>query len=77
MATSETVGFESDIKPLFREHDRQSMKFRFDLWSHDDVSQNSDLILERLRMGSMPCDGEWPSDRVDLFQRWVAEGKQP
>lgn len=27
--------FEDDIKPLFRERDRDSMRFAFDLWSLD------------------------------------------
>ncbi len=22
----------------------------------------------------MPCDGAWPPVKVDLFERWVAEG---
>jgi hypothetical protein len=77
VATSADVHFDSDIKPLFREQDRQSMSFRFDLWSYKDVSHNADRILERLRGGSMPCDGPWPADRVDLFERWVREGKEP
>jgi hypothetical protein len=21
-----------------------------------------------------PCDGAWPSERVDLFRRWLNEG---
>jgi hypothetical protein len=33
----ETVRFEDHVKRLFRERDRQSMKFAFDLWSYDDV----------------------------------------
>jgi hypothetical protein len=52
------------------------MRSHFDLWDHGDVSDNADAILERLRDGSMPCDGAWPEDRVDLFARWVEEGKQ-
>ena len=35
----EQVAFESHIKPMFRERDRQSMKSHFDLWSYDDVSR--------------------------------------
>ncbi|HSS90209.1 MAG TPA: ferritin-like domain-containing protein, partial [Streptosporangiaceae bacterium] len=31
------VGFAAHIKPLFRESDRKSMSFAFDLWSADDV----------------------------------------
>ena len=67
--------FAADIKPLFREQDRSAMSFAFDLWSHDDVSQNADAILERLRDGSMPCDTTWPKERIDTFERWVSSGK--
>jgi hypothetical protein len=70
----EPIGFEKDIKPLFREGDRQSMKWAFDLWSHDDVVGNSDAILERLGNGTMPCDGAWPEERVELFRRWAEAG---
>ena len=69
------VGFETDIKPMFRESDRQSMQYHFDLWSHEDVSQHADAILTRLRDGTMPCDGSWPQPQIDLFQRWVEGGK--
>jgi hypothetical protein len=69
--------FETDVKPLFREGDRRSMDFAFDLWSYDDVAQNAAGILGRLRNGSMPCDGAWPDDQVELFQRWIDAGKQP
>ena len=69
------VSFESDVKPLFRERDRQSMQSHFDLWSHDDVSRHADAILGRLRDGTMPCDGSWTQAQVDLFQRWADSGK--
>ena len=71
----EPVSFEAHVKPLFRERDRQSMRFAFDLWSLDDVSRNADAILERLEGGSMPCDGAWPAERVDVFRRWVGSGR--
>jgi hypothetical protein len=67
--------YQTDIKPLFRDKDRASMNKAFDLWSYDDVSKNADKILDRLRAGTMPCDGAWPQDRVDLFARWVQGGK--
>jgi hypothetical protein len=51
------------------------MEFAFDLWSYDDVSQHSDAILGRLKAGTMPCDGAWPQPQVDLFKRWVDNGK--
>jgi hypothetical protein len=72
----ETVGFEQHIKPLFRTRDRKSMQFAFDLWSYADVSVHADAIVARLRSGTMPCDGAWPSERVDVFARWIAEGKR-
>ena len=71
----EPLSFETHVKPLFRERDRRSMEFAFDLWSHDDVSQYADAILARLRAGTMPCDGGWPRSQVDLFERWTESGK--
>jgi hypothetical protein len=73
-ASDVPLGFASDIKPLFRERDRQSMKFAFDLWSHEDVAQNRDAILGRLREGTMPCDGAWPDEQIAVFQNWVKAG---
>ena len=73
-ATEQPISYAQDIKPLFREGDRESMSSAFDLWSYDDVVQNSDAILGRLRDGTMPCDGAWPEEQVDLFQRWVDAG---
>jgi hypothetical protein len=73
----ETVSFAANIKPLFREHDRQSMTFAFDLWSYDDVRAHAADILSRLTNGSMPCDGAWPAERVEVFKRWTESGCQP
>ena len=71
----EPMHFDQDIKPLFRERDRDSMRFAFDLWSPDDVSTHADAILGRLEAGSMPCDGAWPAERIALFRRWIDAGK--
>jgi CDGSH-type Zn-finger protein/truncated hemoglobin YjbI len=71
------VSFAAHIKPLFRERDRQSMSFAFDLWSFDDVSSRATEILSRLSDGSMPCDGVWPAVKIEVFQRWVDTGRQP
>ena len=73
-ANNEPISFEQDIKPLFRERDRESMKRAFDLWSYDDVVQHSDAILGRLREGTMPCDGAWPDEQVALLEGWVDAG---
>jgi hypothetical protein len=74
-ATDEPITFEQDIKPLFRERDRQSMTWAFDLWSYDDVAGNGDAILARLRDGTMPCDGAWSDDRIAVFRDWVEAGR--
>jgi hypothetical protein len=74
-AAPEQVSFEEHIKPLFRSRDRESMQAHFDLWSYDDVSAHASAIVERLRAGTMPCDGAWPAGQVDLLQRWVDTGK--
>jgi hypothetical protein len=71
----EPVSFETDIKPLFRERDRESMQRAFDLWSPEDVGQHADAILDRLEAGTMPCDGAWPQAQVELFRRWTESGK--
>jgi len=73
----EAVSFAAHIKPLFRERDRQSMSFAFDLWSCQDVSARADGILSRLRDGSMPCDGAWPAAKIEVFQRWAGTGCPP
>jgi CDGSH-type Zn-finger protein/truncated hemoglobin YjbI len=73
----EPVGFAEHIKPLFRERDRQSMSFGFDLWSYDDVRARAAGILARLQDGSMPCDGAWPATRIEVFQRWTRTGMRP
>jgi hypothetical protein len=70
----EPVGFEQHIKPLFRDRDRMSMRFAFDLWSYDEVAEHADALAQRLAAGSMPCDGAWPAERVDVFRRWVQRG---
>jgi hypothetical protein len=73
-AADERVSFEEDIKPLFRPTDLESMAWTFDLSSYDEVKDHATAILERLREGSMPCDGEWPEEQVELFQRWTETG---
>jgi CDGSH-type Zn-finger protein/truncated hemoglobin YjbI len=73
-AAGEPIGFAQHVRPMFRERDRQSMRFAFDLWAYADVVKHADAIAARLRNGSMPCDGAWPDERVAAFQRWIDEG---
>jgi hypothetical protein len=74
---TEPPSFAADIAPLWREDDVESMLFAFDLRSYDDVREHAEDILERLDEGSMPCDGEWPAERVELFRTWIDGGMAP
>src|SRR5260370_34543906 len=76
-APGEEPGFAAHIRNLFRQRDQQSMSFAFDLWSYEDVRTRAQDILQRLRNGSMPCDGAWADDKVALFQRWAESGMRP
>lgn len=75
--TGAVVSYESDIRPLFRDKDREAMSGRFDLWSYEDVSRYATPIFARLRSGTMPCDVAWPDAQVELFRRWIDSGKLP
>ena len=57
------ISFEQHVKPLFREQDRQSMKWAFDLWSYQDVKSHGAGILQRLQNGSCPATGRGPTRR--------------
>ena len=70
-AADETISFADHVKPLFRESDRQSMRFAFDLWSHDDVTEHGKAILDRLEAGTMPCDGGLAGGADRRLQRWL------
>jgi hypothetical protein len=75
MATDDkTLSYARDIRPLFRDSDRDSMAFAFDLWDYQDVCTYAHDILERLSEGSMPCDGEWQEDQITQFRKWVEAG---
>ncbi|NEN05826.1 hypothetical protein G3T36_08065 [Diaminobutyricibacter tongyongensis] len=73
----EPLGYAANIKPLFRELDRNSMLDHFDLWNYDDVVSNQDGILGHLVSGEMPCDGPWPESNVALLRRWIDKGSRP
>ena len=72
---AQEVSFDADIKPLFREKDRDSMRNAFDLWSYADVLAHADAIAAAVKKGSMPCDGAWSPERVELFERWIEKDK--
>jgi hypothetical protein len=68
------LSFARDIKPLFRDKDRDSMLSAFDLFDYEDVAENADAIVGSLRSGQMPCDGAWPAAQVDKLQQWIDTG---
>jgi hypothetical protein len=68
------LDFANDIRPMFRELDRDEMEFALDLWSYEDVKANAQAILERLAAGDMPCDAPWPAEKVSVFKAWVDAG---
>lgn len=74
MSQNGQPSFERDIRPLFREMDREAMEGAFDLWDHEDVRANASDILGAVDGGGMPCDGLWPPERVDLLRRWIEAG---
>ncbi len=76
-SSTEHPSYASDIKPLFREKDRDAMIKAFDLWSYDDVRSHADAIIGALKRGVMPCDGAWPADHVALLESWQGAGFAP
>ena len=72
-----SASFEQDVRPLFREKDRQRMEWAFDLWRYEDVRDNASGILERIEDGSMPCDEPWPPEQIQLLRSWIDSGMAP
>jgi hypothetical protein len=66
--------FEADIRPLFREKDRNAMLRHFDLWSAEDVRRYAERIYGALAKGAMPCDGAWPASDTKLLRSWIDGG---
>ena len=71
------MSFATDIKPLFREQDRESMDFAFDLWSFEEVRANAGMILQRIEDGTMPCDEPWQDEKIQMLRDWIAAGTPP
>ena len=69
-----TLSFERDIKPMFRQKDRDAMLPAFDLFDYGDVAENAGKIARSLRSRQMPCDGAWSGEQVDKLQQWIDAG---
>lgn len=69
--------FETDILPLFTDFHRNTMLFRLDLHSYDDVVADHKAIIRSLEEGTMPCPeggGALPPGDVAKFQAWIDGG---
>jgi len=74
------LGYDHDIKPLFRDRDVACMNprhvpLRDASWMC--VPANAALVYGRLYNKTMPKDGPWPPDRIALFKRWMDQGCRP
>lgn len=79
IANLTAISFFNDILPLFRPKDIESMRAitGLNLSNYRDVLNNRKHILEELKTGRMPCDGAWPKEEVEKFERWVDTGAAP
>jgi hypothetical protein len=68
------MGFEEDIRPLFRPEDVEAMSFAFELSAYEEVCEHAEEIYSRLADGTMPCDASWPEEDVELFRAWIDAG---
>src|SRR5262245_19190430 len=73
--------FELHIRPMFRILDREHMAKwvnSFDLWDLTAVWRQRNEILTRIRdtqdMPGARYGGPWPSEWVQIFERWVTTG---
>ena len=70
----EAVGYERDIRPLFREKDVSSMSMVVDLPSYNGVRANGDRILAKLSDRSMPLRRAFGGGAGRALRSWVDAG---
>jgi hypothetical protein len=74
------ISFQSDVKPLFTQLDRDHMLGSFDLWKYEDVKTNAQAIYGAVESGSMPppnVEPRWTADKVKTFEQWIDDGCLP
>jgi len=70
--------FSTDIRPLFRSYDVESMKPNgIDLSSYGEVKSRAGDIYSRLQAKDMPCDGGWRAENLLKFKEWMEGGMEP
>ncbi|NEO66334.1 MAG: hypothetical protein F6J98_40510, partial [Moorea sp. SIO4G2] len=72
------VGYRSDIRPLFRDFDLETLQRLdgIDLNDVENVRANGEKLRERLNEGSLPYDACWSDELIDLFERWIDSGME-
>lgn len=74
------VSFAAQIRPLFRPIDINHMAWLCDLSKYEDVRDNAQSILDRLKgggAGPMPpptVGGPWSAENIALFAKWIEDG---
>ncbi len=73
----EKLGFQKDIRPLFRSYDIESMKPNgIDLSSYEAVKERAQDIYARLSNKDMPCDEPWTDHNLSKFKEWMESGME-
>lgn len=79
-----SVSFERDIRPLFRPVDIQhmsAMDVALDDYTFMSEPENAQKVLEFLngtQQPQMPPGGPyWSEEQLNLFARWIEQGRQP
>jgi hypothetical protein len=68
----------TDIRPLFRPYDMESMKPNgIDLSSYPEVKSGAADIYSRLRAKDLSCDGGWSGENPLKFKEWMEGGMEP
>ncbi len=70
--------YQTDIRPLFRDFDVQTLQ-RLDGINLNDVKSvrfNVSKLQERINNGSFPYDACWAKAQIDLFNRWLDSGME-
>ncbi len=74
----EQVGYKSDIRPLFRDFDVETLQKLdgIDLNDVESVRSHREELQERLNQGSLPYDACLSGDQLELFNRWLDSGME-
>ncbi|NET44492.1 MAG: hypothetical protein F6K15_22580 [Okeania sp. SIO2B3] len=70
---SDGVGYNVDIRPLFRDFDVETLQQLdgINLNDVENVRANAEKLREGLNRGSLPYDACWSDDQIELFNRWI------